>query len=49
MENQKGPYWEEVERNRIFTIALIYEKAADKLAHWDAAEAVHAIGRKLTY
>lgn len=39
MDNQKGPYWEDVERNRIFTIALIYEKAADQLAHWDAAEA----------
>ena len=39
MENKKGPYWDDVERNRIFTIALIYRKAADKLGPWDAAEA----------
>ena len=47
MENQKGPYREDVERNRIFTIALIYEKAADKLAHWDAAEAEACYRKKI--
>lgn len=39
MEQEKGPYFEDVERNRIFTVALIYEKAADKLAAWDVAAA----------
>lgn len=39
MEQQKGPYFEDVERNRIFSIALIYEQTADKLAPWDAAAA----------
>ena len=47
MENQKGPYWEDVELNRIFTIALIYEKAADQLAHWDASEAEACYRKKI--
>lgn len=47
MDNQKGPYWEDVERNRIFTIALIYGKTADKLALWDAAEAEACYQKKI--
>ncbi len=47
MENKKGPYWDDVERSRIFTIALIYGKAADKLAPWDAAEAEVCYQKKI--
>ena len=47
MENKKGPYWDDVERSRIYTIALIYGKAADKLAPWDAAEAEVCYQKKI--
>ena len=47
MQNEKGSYWEDVERNRIFTVALIYGKAADKLAPWDAAEAEECYQKKV--
>ena len=47
MQNNKGPYWEDVERNRVFTVALIYEQTADKLAPWDAAAAEDCYKRKI--
>lgn len=47
MQDNKGPYWEDVERNRIFTVALIYEKTADKLAPWDAAAAEECYQKKV--
>ena len=47
MQNNKGPYWEDVERNRIFTVALIYDKAADELAPWDAAAAEECYQKKV--
>ena len=46
-ENQKGQYYEDVERNRMFTVALIYEQAADKLAPWDAAAAEECYQKKV--
>ena len=46
MQNNKGSYWEDVERNRVFTVALIYEQTADKLAPWDAAAAEEFYERK---
>ncbi len=46
-ESQNGHYYEDVERNRIFTVALIYEQAADKLAPWDAAAAEECYQKKV--
>lgn len=47
MQNNKGLYQEDVERNRIFTVALIYDHAADKLAPWDAAAAEECYQKKI--
>jgi len=47
MQSEKGPYWKDIERNRIFTVALIYERAADELAPWDAAEAEECYQKKV--
>lgn len=47
MQNNNGPYWEDVERNRIFTVAQIYDKAADELAPWDAAAAEECYQKKI--
>ena len=47
MQNNNGLYWEDVERNRIFTVALIYDKAADELAPWDAAAAEECYQKKV--
>lgn len=47
MQNNKESYWEDVERNRVFTVALIYEQTADKLAPWDAAAAEEFYERKI--
>jgi len=39
MQDNKFQNKEDVERNRIFTVAQIYDKTADKLVAWDAAAA----------
>jgi len=47
MQDNKFQYKEDVERNRVFTVALIYDKTADKLVSWDAAAAEECYQKKI--
>ena len=47
MQDNKFQYSEDVERNRVFTVALIYDKTADKLVPWDAAAAEECYQKKI--